>query len=159
MSECNCHKDSNGTLKCPVCSESKPLSRRGKDWLEFSDVVLKHIEEYTVPQYGDKGDDLITNYTAADCIEHVKKYAKRYGQQSREGQQKLDFMKIAHFAQCAWEKYEEPLTKHEKGEYNIRVFYYKLEDRPEFEYMGIAKDQNNKTIYIYREILTHGHEF
>lgn len=135
--------------------EITPLTKREAQWYEFSNAVAEHLRLYTVPQYGDVGQDEITNYTVQDCVTHLQRYAKRYGTQSREGQQKLDFMKIAHYAQCAWEKYEEPLKPHEKGEYNLRVFYVRLIDKPDFEYMGMAKDQNGKTIYIYREILTH----
>jgi len=65
------------------------------------------LREYTVPQYGDVGQDEITNYTADDCVKHLQRYAKRFGTQSRQGQQHLDFMKIAHYAQCAWEKYDD----------------------------------------------------
>lgn len=41
-------------------AQETALSERGKDWLAFSAKVLAHIEEYTVPQYGDKGEDLAT---------------------------------------------------------------------------------------------------
>ena len=34
-----------------------PLSKRGQAWAIFSDMVAEHIENYTVPQYGDDGDD------------------------------------------------------------------------------------------------------
>ena len=39
------------------------MSIRGKDWDLFSINVRSHIESYTVPQYGDKGDDLASEYT------------------------------------------------------------------------------------------------
>jgi len=152
---CNCDRDSNETLQCFEHSKQLATSEREKQWLEFSERVAKHLREYTVPQYGDVGEDEITNYAVEDCVKQVEKYAKRYGSQSREGQQELDFVKMAHYTQCAWEKYEEPLTPHETGEYNLRVFYVKLDGKDGFEYMGMAKDQNGKTIYIYREILTY----
>jgi hypothetical protein len=81
------------------------MSVREFQWREFSEAIAKHLREYTVPQYGDVGDDEITNYSAEDCVKHLQRYAARFGTQSRQGQQHLDFMKIAHYAQCAWEKY------------------------------------------------------
>lgn len=78
-------------------------SARAADWREFSRLVEKHIEEYTVPQYGDKGSDLATEYTAVRCVEQIKKYAARFGKNARAGQDDLDLLKIAHYAQLAWE--------------------------------------------------------
>lgn len=84
-----------------------PISQRGQDWIRFSEKVLNHIEEYTVPQYGDKGDDHITECSVPICLDHAKKYVSRYGRQSREGQQTLDFLKMAHWTQCAFTHYLE----------------------------------------------------
>jgi len=86
------------------------MSERGNDWQNFSDGVLNHIEEYTVPQYGDKGADQATEYTAADCIKQAQKYLSRFGKNSREGQQQLDFMKVCHYVQMASDKYAEEAT-------------------------------------------------
>lgn len=79
--------------------EGKPLSRRGKDWQEFAAKVLDHIENYTVPQYGDKGEDQATEWTPAILMEQAKKYGNRFGRNQREGQEMLDFMKGAHYTQ------------------------------------------------------------
>lgn len=75
------------------------LSERGKDWLMFSDEVLKHIECYTVPQYGDKGDDQCTDFIEHDFITQLKRYLNRHGKNSRKGQNRLDKIKMAHYAQ------------------------------------------------------------
>ena len=80
------------------------MSKRGEDWQKFSAEVLKHIEEYTVPQYGDKGEDQCTEFTEQDFITQLKKYINRFGRNSRTGQDKLDLMKIAHYAQMLSEK-------------------------------------------------------
>ena len=74
-------------------------SLRGQDWQNFSDLVAAHIEEYTVPQYGDKGEDQCTEFNQQDFITQLKKYINRFGRNSRKGQDKLDLMKIAHYAQ------------------------------------------------------------
>lgn len=83
------------------------LSQRGQDWQEFSAKVLEHIENYTVPQYGDKGSDIASEYTADYCVRQIAKYAARFGRNSREGQEQLDLMKIAHYAQMAWQSEQE----------------------------------------------------
>lgn len=85
----------------------KTTSVRGQNWLDFAFKVLDHIEKYTVPQYGDKGEDQVTNYDSYDCIKQVQKYAARMGRNAREGQDLLDMIKMAHYTQLAHEKYQE----------------------------------------------------
>lgn len=83
------------------------MSLRGQDFCKFADKVIEHIECYTVPQYGDKGEDQVTGYTAEDCIKQAQKYMARYGRNARPGQQELDFIKGAHYMQLAYTKYME----------------------------------------------------
>lgn len=78
------------------------MSQRGEDWMGFAQAVYDHIEHYTVPQYGDKGADLASEYTLEQCMAQVRKYATRAGKNQREGQDALDLLKIAHYAQLAW---------------------------------------------------------
>ncbi len=111
--ECNkCHggtNNPNGPCTCAKRFEELdyfPLSKRGQDWVKFSGVVERHIEEYTVPQYGDKGEDIASEYTAESCINQVKKYAARFGKNSRPGQERLDLLKMAHYVQMAFEALE-----------------------------------------------------
>ena len=80
------------------------LSQRGQEWVEFSNEVLRHVEEYTVPQYGDKGDDNVTDYTPKDCVLQIKKYATRFESNQRFGQERLDLLKTAHYACLAHTK-------------------------------------------------------
>lgn len=80
------------------------ISKRGADWQKFSEEIAIHIEQYTVPQYGDKGEDQCTEFTEQDFITQLKKYINRFGRNSRPGQDKLDLMKIAHYAQMLSEK-------------------------------------------------------
>ena len=82
-------------------------TKRGADWVVFAEEVLHHIDFYAVPQYGDKGNDMATEYTAEDCIRHIKRYAARFGKNARPGQDKLDLLKIAHYAQMAATKLDE----------------------------------------------------
>jgi hypothetical protein len=79
-------------------------SKRVLDWADFSSEVATHIEDYTVPQYGDKGEDIVTNWTAEDCLRQVDKYLKRRGRNARPDQDRLDLIKAVHFIQMAVEK-------------------------------------------------------
>lgn len=84
-----------------------PRTRKGTEWNGFADKVLTHIDTYVVPQYGDKGEDEVTEWTAKDCMMAIKKYAARFGKNSRKGQEKLDILKIAHYACLIYNKLEE----------------------------------------------------
>lgn len=87
-------------------SASRPrVSKRAAAWREFAAVVEKHIEEYTVPQYGDEGEDQVTEFGAMDCLVQLKKYANRYGRNVRTGQEELDFVKMAHYVQLLARKH------------------------------------------------------
>jgi len=86
-------------VKIDNYSSNPTLSKRGKDWLVFSDKVLKHIERYTVPQYGDKGSDQCTEFTEQDFITNIKRYLNRHNKSIRLGQNKLDKVKMAHYIQ------------------------------------------------------------
>lgn len=79
-------------------------AQRTKDWNEFATKVADHIENYTVPQYGDAPNDNVESWSAQDCIAQVQKYAARFGNNQRTGQEELDLMKIAHYAQLAMGK-------------------------------------------------------
>ena len=82
-------------------------SKRGYDWEEFAAKVFNHIEDYTVPQYGDKGDDQCTDFTVEDFRTQIKKYANRMGRNSRPGQDKLDLLKMCHYIQMLHDKLED----------------------------------------------------
>lgn len=77
---------------------------RTKQWNTFAAKVADHITNYTVPQYGDAPNDNVESWSAADCIAQVQKYAARFGTNQRAGQEELDLMKIAHYAQLAHDK-------------------------------------------------------
>lgn len=90
---------------CPSEEDYEPTpALRASEWLSFSRKVFNHIQNYTVPQYGDKGHDQCSEFTEADFITQMKKYLNRYGKNSREGQQKLDLLKIAHYAGMLYTK-------------------------------------------------------
>jgi len=82
-------------------------SKRGDEWTEFSFRVLKHVEEYTVPQYGDKGEDNVSEWSADSCFEQIERYLKRRKTNQRSGQKRLDILKMAHYLCLADAKLED----------------------------------------------------
>ena len=72
-------------------------SKKSKMYKNFLKELESHAE-YTIKQYGDIGEDIITNYSAKECINHIEKYTKRFGNNSRTGQEKKDLLKIVDFA-------------------------------------------------------------
>lgn len=84
---------------------------REEEWNEFSSYVRKHLVNYTVPQYGDKGFDQVTEWDAKDLIVQISKYCKRFGTNSRPGQQELDLLKVAHYACMCYYKLKEDMPK------------------------------------------------
>lgn len=77
-----------------------PKTNRGAEWLEFYIKVVSHIDDYTVPQYGDKPNDpLHKDWSIKDCAKGIKKYCDRAGKNSRGPEEdKRDMLKIAHYA-------------------------------------------------------------
>ncbi len=132
---------------CDGKTKDEEISERVKQWREFSTYVEAHLTNYTVPQYGDVGEDEITGYSVKDCVSNISRYAKRYGTQSRAGQQVLDFLKIAHYAQCAWEKY----INDDYNEPEYELFYSKerMEDEDNLEYLGTLQ-METQTYYVYK---------
>ena len=80
------------------------ISQRCLAWSKFALDVSEHIEGYTVPQYGDKPNDNVESWTAEDCIKQVLKYLNRRGKSQRQGEEKLDLIKCAHYIQLAYDK-------------------------------------------------------
>lgn len=137
-----------------INEKPKSISEREKQWQEFSDLVATHLREYTTPQYGDVGEDEITNYTVETCLEQVRKYCKRYDTQSRDGQQELDFIKMAHYTQCAWEKYNNKKVVNMEGELILSYSYKDDQFFKEngYEYVGVTYDSCQREINIWRII-------
>lgn len=83
----------------------KPTTKRGEQFISFAECLLQHIEQYTVPQYGDAPNDLVEDWSVDDCLRQIQKYTKRQGKNARKDQDGQDLMKIAHYAQLAWSKH------------------------------------------------------
>ncbi|MFA5037781.1 MAG: hypothetical protein WC479_11475 [Candidatus Izemoplasmatales bacterium] len=82
------------------------MSKRGDEFCEFSELVLEHIENYTVPQYGDAPNDQVEDWTAAECVNRaIRRYVERYSVNRRGRIEQLrDLLKIAHYAAIAFAK-------------------------------------------------------
>jgi hypothetical protein len=80
-------------------------SKRGDEWIAFARKVFDHVEVYTVPQYGDAGQDQVTEWTPQQCVDAIKKYCARFGNNVRGPEDQLrDLLKIAHYACLAHSK-------------------------------------------------------
>lgn len=81
------------------------VSIRRYMWEVFSGIVQMHIEEYTIPQYGDYPNDNLTTFSAEDCLTNISRYAARLKSNSRGKDETLsDLLKIAHYASIAYLK-------------------------------------------------------
>ena len=80
-------------------------SNRGIMWNIFADEVARHIEHYTVPQYGDFPEDQASSWTEDDMVKQIQKYLNRINTNERgEMERDRDLMKIAHYVQMIWSK-------------------------------------------------------
>ena len=85
------------------------MSKRGVNWVVFQLKVHSHIDNYTVPQYGDAPNDQLETWTPEQCLESIQRYVNRNikGTNARGPQEALrDMLKIAHYAGVAYEKLE-----------------------------------------------------
>ena len=65
----------------------------------FKTIVRGHIEKYTIPQYGDAPNDQVENFTPAQCMDSIKRYANRIDSNARGRLETLrDMLKIAQYA-------------------------------------------------------------
>ena len=105
------YQTTDGPVRNPVLHADSIKAQykgiRTKEWLEFAIEVANHIENYTIPQYGDKGKDQASEWSIEHCLEESKKYGNRYGKNQREGQDALGFLKSAHYQQMAATKFKE----------------------------------------------------
>jgi len=81
------------------------ISKRASEFNWFANIVIQHVEHYTVPQYGDAPNDQVEEWTPAQCMDSVKRYANRIDSNQRGRLESLrDMVKTAHFACLAFSK-------------------------------------------------------
>lgn len=83
------------------------MSNRGKEWNEFSALVAAHVDEYTVPQYGDAPHDAVSQFSEHDIAMNLRRYVNRL-ETSQRGQAdaQRDLLKIAHYCGILYFKRE-----------------------------------------------------
>ena len=81
------------------------MSNRRAEFVAFAFIVLDHVSNYTVKQYGDAPNDPVEEWTPEQCMDSVKRYANRISS-NRRGKLEIlrDMVKIAHFACLAFSK-------------------------------------------------------
>lgn len=71
-------------------------SLKAKMILDFTQILLDHIN-YSIKQYGDADTDIVSTWTPEKIITNVERYLKRFGKNSRPGQEKLDIVKMVDY--------------------------------------------------------------
>jgi len=101
------------TCYCNECQEKRnKISIRGKNWEVFSQLVAEHIEDYTVPQYGDYPHDQLTEFTIQEVVMNMKRYLNRAETSQRGDEDKLrDCFKLAHYANVLYDLHKEEIFK------------------------------------------------
>lgn len=80
-------------------------SNRLEEWRNFSAQVENHIENYTVPQYGDLPDDPLSAFTEADILTQMGRYLSRAQTNARGFEEsQRDLLKIVHYAGVLYTK-------------------------------------------------------
>jgi len=78
---------------------------RVEEWKNFSDVVISHIENYTLPQYGDTDTDQIDEFSTEECWKNVQRYFNRRNTNVRGvAEQVRDVLKVAHYMSFIFHK-------------------------------------------------------
>ena len=82
------------------------MSNRGEEFKAFVSLVLDHIENYTVKQYGDAPNDNVEKWNSEKCMDAIERYVKRFGPRNGRGEEDnlLSCLKIAHYACLAYNK-------------------------------------------------------
>ena len=94
---CICHKDK--------ATPADVMSKREWEMLQFGGLMCAHVGEYTVPQYGDLGEDNVTNWSSRDCEVQIEKYVKRFKSNQRGFEEaQRDLKKICHYCALAHNK-------------------------------------------------------
>ena len=79
---------------------------RLKQWLDFNEQMQRHIMKYTLAQYGNpEGNEQVDSFTVEDCWREIQRYYNRRRSSVRGPVEQLrDLLKVAHYAQFAYDK-------------------------------------------------------
>ncbi|CAK7024674.1 MAG: hypothetical protein DELT_02531 [Desulfovibrio sp.] len=83
------------------------MSVRGEEWAAFSGLVAEHVDNYTVPQYGDAPHDAVSEFSEHDIAMNLRRYVNRMGTNQRgQADAQRDLLKIAHYCGILYFKRE-----------------------------------------------------
>jgi hypothetical protein len=83
----------------------KTETNRGLQFIDFAKKVVGHIDNYTIPQYGDAPDDMIDEWSVEECRKQILRYTQRMTNNQRgHDDNLLTCLKIAHYACFLHEK-------------------------------------------------------
>jgi len=85
-------------------------------WDQFDQQLRRHILRYTLAQYGNpEGNEQVDSFTVEDCWREIQRYYHRRKATVRGTKEQLrDLLKVAHYAQFAYDK-----LRAELGENNV----------------------------------------
>jgi len=85
-------------------------------WDQFDQQLRRHILRYTLAQYGNpEGNEQVDSFTVEDCWREIQRYYNRRRSSVRGPVEQLrDLLKVAHYAQFAYDK-----LRAELGENNV----------------------------------------
>lgn len=86
---------------------------RVTQWHHFSEQVARHINEYTLVQYGHPaGNEQVDKFSIEDCFRNIERYMNRRHANTRGEKEKLrDVIKIAHYASFIYDKLRQELSE------------------------------------------------
>jgi len=72
-------------------------SKKAKLFINFFvNHLLPHVD-YSNKQYGDSDVDIVSKWSVDECLVNIDRYRKRFRQNSRPGQEKLDIIKMVDY--------------------------------------------------------------
>lgn len=72
-------------------------SKKAQLTLDFIETVLLPHIKYSNKQYGDSDVDIVSTWSAKDCLTNIERYIRRFGKNQRSGQEKLDIVKCVDY--------------------------------------------------------------
>lgn len=86
-----------------TCKCIRGASNRAQMFLEFVPHVMRHIDEYAVPQYGDYPNDPLNDYNEDQIITQIRRYVSRLDSNQRGPiEAERDLFKMVHYIQTLW---------------------------------------------------------
>ncbi len=75
-------------------------------WNRFNEQMQRHIMKYTLAQYGNPdGNEQVDSFSVEDCWREIQRYYNRRRSSVRGPVEQLrDLLKVAHYAQFAYDK-------------------------------------------------------